>query len=430
MSQIVDFFRQHGFVFEIIISNFIYAVHLKRRNLFPLRLGAGIALLFLIKILWSLLPDHHQSWNIILYTTLFLLGMFLLRFCFEVSMTRALFCSIGAYATQHFAFRLSMLLQLASKSLEINIRGIDEMIYAAVSAAVYITFYFAFARTIQKNEDDFFQNREVIVLCIALLLFTTTFEAFIEISSVGTYLILAAYDFMCCFFTLYTQKGIFKSGKREHEFKMMEQIWHMQKKQYELSKENIDLINIKCHDLKHQLSLLGNRISAEEIAELDRIITIYDQSVKTGNEILDVVLAEKSLYCENYNIKLNCIADGKSLNFMRQSDLYSLLGNAIDNAIEAVKKFDNKDKRIISLTIKETMGMVSMHFENYFSGDLSFGNELPLTTKEDTRYHGFGMKSMKLITEKYNGTMSVKTDGDVFNLNLLFPIQPPEGYAG
>lgn len=127
------------------------------------------------------------------------------------------------------------------------------------------------------------------------------------------------------------------------------------------------------------------RISKDEINELKRAISIFDISIKTGNEALDVILAEKSLFCEKNNIKLNSIVSGECLKFMSSSDIYSLFGNAIDNAIEAVENLEETSKRIISISVKESMGMVSIHFENYYSGQLVLDNGMPVTTKNDKK---------------------------------------------
>ena len=139
------------------------------------------------------------------------------------------------------------------------------------------------------------------------------------------------------------------------------------------------------------------------------------------------MLAEKTLLCENKNIQFNCIADGYSLGFMRPSDIYSLFGNAIDNAIEAVERNADESRRCIGMSVKESKGMISAHFENYYAGELDFDDGLPLTTKSDKRYHGFGMKSIKMLAEKYGGYVSVKAEDGVFNLNILLPISSKRG---
>ena len=68
-----------------------------------------------------------------------------------------------------------------------------------------------------------------------------------------------------------------------------------QRQQMELSKETVELINIKCHDIRKQLYTLGSRVPTEELDELKKAVDIYGSTVKTGNETLDVLLAERSI---------------------------------------------------------------------------------------------------------------------------------------
>ena len=76
-----------------------------------------------------------------------------------------------------------------------------------------------------------------------------------------------------------------------------------------LSKETIDIINNKCHDLKYRISQnsqnRGRRGAEKYIEDVRNTLTIYDNIFQTGNEALDLVLTEKSLLCTEYNIKLS-----------------------------------------------------------------------------------------------------------------------------
>ena len=61
---------------------------------------------------------------------------------------------------------------------------------------------------------------------------------------------------------------------------------------------------------------------------------------------------------------------------------------------------------------------------NYYVGDLQFENGLPKTTKQDDKYHGFGLKSIKYVTEKYGGSYTLTVDDGVFELNVvMFPFK-------
>ena len=150
---------------------------------------------------------------------------------------------------------------------------------------------------------------------------------------------------------------------------------------------------------------------------------VYDSVVKSGNDALDTILTEKSLYCEKHGITLSCIADGAALDFVEPTDLYSFFGNALDNAIEAVERMADPERRSIGLVVRRTGDMVSIHVENYFDGNISFGGEgLPNTRKPDEANHGFGVRSMRMIAESLGGSLTCRTQEDVFHLDALLPI--------
>lgn len=145
------------------------------------------------------------------------------------------------------------------------------------------------------------------------------------------------------------------------------------------------------------------------LAEVEDPFMIYDHVVETENEVLNTILSEKSLYCEKHQITLTCIADAAPMDFMSVMDIYALLGNAFDNAIEAVSKYQDVEKRVVSLTISAKNDFLCIQTNNYVEGELQFKDGLPLSTKKRNRtYHGFGMKSMKHLTEKYGGTLGGK----------------------
>lgn len=149
---------------------------------------------------------------------------------------------------------------------------------------------------------------------------------------------------------------------------------------------------------------------------------IYDCGLKTQCAALDVVLASKSLMCLNKQIELTCMADGRRLAFMEDADIYALFGNILDNAIEAVEQLDDEERRLISLSVHVREHFLHVSEENYYSGDLVMDRGLPMTTKEDKRFHGFGMQSIRMLTEKYGGDLRLRASGGIYRLSILFPI--------
>lgn len=224
---------------------------------------------------------------------------------------------------------------------------------------------------------------------------------------------------------LYLQSELFKKSAMRQELEVMNLLWKKEQEQYQLSKENIALINQKCHDLKHQIRAI--RIASKEevdkyLEEMEDTIRIYEAIVKTGNEVLDTILTEKSLYCKDRGITVSCVADGSQMDFIHTVDLYAILGNALDNAIEAVEKFKHKEKRQIDVMIYRQQSFLVMNIVNPMKDELVFEEELPVSTKGDNCYHGFGLRSMKYLVKKYDGYLTVSKEDGCFSLKILIPI--------
>ncbi|MCD7858385.1 MAG: GHKL domain-containing protein, partial [Clostridiales bacterium] len=177
--------------------------------------------------------------------------------------------------------------------------------------------------------------------------------------------------------------------------------------QYCTSRESIELINRKYHDLKHQIAALRAEPDPQRrnqwLDEMESDIRQYEAQNKTGNPVLDTVLTGKSLYCQKHGISLTCVADAEKLDFMRVMDICSIFGNALDNAIESALQLEDKEQRLIRVTVGPQKGFLLIRVENYFGGSLTFEDGLPVTTKTDKDYHGFGVKSIKRSVEQYNG---------------------------
>ncbi len=229
-----------------------------------------------------------------------------------------------------------------------------------------------------------------------------------------------------CVTLLYIQHEMFKKSAMRQELSILNRIQAQQKSQYALAKENVELINRKCHDLKHQLCALRVLYQDEQrekyLREMEGIVNAYDATVfNTGNKVLDTVLTEKGLYCQANAIQVHYVADGKRLDFMDPVNLYTILGNALDNAIEHVKKMEDPDKRIIDVMVYQKNQFLIVQIINPVAGPLKFDEDgMPLTTKEDKRYHGFGLKSIRQTAEQYGGFLSMAMENGCFCLRILF----------
>lgn len=248
--------------------------------------------------------------------------------------------------------------------------------------------------------------------------------------SLRLYTICNIYAMVFCALTLYDVIIRKHKDKLEENLKLQEDIMSKYKEQYEMSQENIALINHKCHDLKHQIAALrhisDDKILEKEIESLEKTVMIYDSIVKTGNETIDTILTEKSLLLENEEIELTIVADGKSADFLSAVDLYTIFGNAIDNAVECVSQFTDKDMRHIGVIVVKRANAILFQFENFYQGQIKVSNNLITSSKDNDGYHGYGLKSIRYIAEKNGGVMTIDTENNIFLLQVLIPISDAE----
>lgn len=434
MSRIL--FYRPIFIIMLIISISMFGVKLKKKNPFILRYIISILLCLEISFVFPLFSDNAfyiSSMFFIFWIVVYLMMIF----CLQENKKNLLFISIIGYTTEHIAYELYLFIvtifgivnggngiySFQNKFLFINYQ--DAICYFASYLVIYFFAYLFFARKIKGNEGIRINNPLFLIIGIIFIFIDISLNAFVDNYSKAnfdkTYICTIAIIniLLCIMFEFFA----FETSTRQELRKNLDVISQMkynEEKQYELSKENIALINQKCHDLKYFIRNYGNNqtLNPQVIEEISQSIEIFDSNIKTGNNALDIIFTEKSLLCYKNNIRFTCIADGKLLSFMDDVDAYSLFGNLVDNAIEALK--DEEQKRVISLIIKGRGDFVSISIQNFFSKQLHFENGLPITTKKDKNYHGYGMQSIKMICEKYNGTLSINTNDNIFSVNILF----------
>lgn len=420
-----------------------------RRDRFVLRCAISIAVLLLISELLTIVVDilgKNANYSIWFYTAkylvIFVLSIVGVKICFNCDWWGALFCANAGYCVQHISARIDSIIEdflLKESFLVYKIHwALAIFIGMVIAAVVFVVYYFIYIRNMQKNTPLNVTNRSQVLIATFVVGIMICYNSFGIAYASGTILqaeqsgtstalgygsLMFVYimSILIAFLALALNCGMRDNTRLSGEMEELKAMLEEGKRQYELEKKNIELINIKCHDLKHQLGAMKGKLYEEQIEELKNVIEIYDSSIKTGNEALDVVLTQKSLYCSQHNIRLTCLLNGNNYDFIPRHELYSLFTNVIDNAIEAVEKLP-EEKRIISITERSTKGFLSVRAENYYFGEIELSGGLPVSAKNKTE-HGFGLKSMKLIAEKYGGEINVSCDGDKFILDIYF-LQP------
>lgn len=211
------------------------------------------------------------------------------------------------------------------------------------------------------------------------------------------------------------------------EVTALQNVVNMQYANYQLSRESMEMVNRKYHDLKHQIAVLRSEIDSKDktavLDQLEREIRAFDIQCHTGNRVMDAILTRKSAYCQDHGIQFTCVADGHALDFMGVVELSTLLGNALDNAIEGVSKVAEPEQRVIHLSVSQQRGFLRMSLENRCLEDVATGKELPQTTKADRSQHGYGLKSIRSTVEQYGGSLTLKAENGWFTLGVLIPME-------
>lgn len=405
----------------------------KRQGYF-ITLIAGLAIGLILSIPLSILRTRFDNlYSKTILACLQSLYIFaLLAVCYKQSFASLGYIWTGIIASKGFSGNFfALLLNAAGKNDLETISFFDDMnssrdwaINYLIHFGILVIIYF-FLRKQDRLSEDFQTRRNALILAGTTFLLSGPLYSVVHFYQNNDFALA-----VCCkllfviiyLFILAVRAGLFSRGRISQELKITEQLLHQEKKHYESVKDNIEIINMKCHDIKRQLSSLQGKLTDDEITALQEAVKIYDSNIKTGSEILDVIIYQKQLYCEKNGIRLSCIADGACLAGIPSSSLYALVSNAIENAIEAVTAVGDKEKKVISFCVKKEGGYAVMEVTNYFSAPPEANGNNLQTSKSDKVHHGYGIKSMRYITENLGGTLNISTKDDIFYLTVKIPL--------
>lgn len=422
IGYVVDFITSNQVMIGLLIGACIFSPWDSPRSGFVARALLGTAgLLALSELLYmTSLPS-------ILNLTAFVALVFLwVLLCFDCSAVHAVFTATCAYTVQHITSKLTYMVVIGLVMEGVPLPAWSAtVLLAAFNVLVCVPLYLYFTRGFLKDGRLMFNSVRTVLFAAFFLVVAVFLSSVLEDnldSTATTY--LSSYLSLGAFCTLFavtilslelTNCGV---KRLETENSVLERLLEKDRLQYEQARDDMEKINIRYHDLKQQYS----RVSAEERAGLEDEMKSLNLRYFTGNKALDIVVTQKAAICAEKGIQLICSADGEALGTMKSYHIYSLFGNAIDNAIECLEKVDDRSKRTISLTLARSGDMAVVRVENYTPEDPTVENGELVTTKDDAKSHGFGVKSIRGVAEKYGGTAEFFVRDHVFYLVVALPI--------
>lgn len=425
MNILRTILAQHGYVLELLVCVAATTWWLERRERFGLRCCCVFGLAVLVTAVWGGMPGGLLADSLRTFA-LWLVAAVGIGICYQLQASWAVFHATAAGTMQHIIFRGTKLLQGLLAHLSHNWGWFRNEVYLPLFVVLFILCYFLFSRRLQNRNLGTLPGRTMTFILISYQLsmniFVNLFNAFSVDGGPRIFITYSLFDEVTTVLLFFLLCEILERSDAEWDNAVLQQMMWQQRQQMELSKETVELINIKCHDIRKQLYTLGSRVPPEELDELKKAVDIYGSTVKTGNETLDVLLAERSILCKGRGIQLDYMADGAKLSFLKSGEIYSLFGNALDNAIEAVTPLE-PDRRYIGLQVRVERGMLVIRMENCMDETPRFVDGLPQTTKGDARWHGFGVKSIRRIVEQHGGTVTMQAGDGMFRLAALLPLK-------
>ena len=180
------------------------------------------------------------------------------------------------------------------------------------------------------------------------------------------------------------------------------------------------------HDLKNHILVLKHFKMEGDYEGIDKYIEEIEQNffdikriVWTGNQIADMLLEQKRILAEQEGIAFTIQAVPVAEWMFDDSETCSLLGNLLDNAIEACMRMDYNANKWVSVKIENQKQLLFIKIENSINEAPVMEKGRPVSVKGDKKRHGYGLKNVERILNKYDGTIAYLSRDKAFQIELL-----------
>ncbi len=194
------------------------------------------------------------------------------------------------------------------------------------------------------------------------------------------------------------------------------------KKQLDVMASSVENLRIFRHDMINHFMVLEYYIGKDDVEKslkyLDKMkfMCLNEQVVRTGNVVLDSLLNHKIAEAIKKGIDTRYEVQVSDKIMADDFDLTCILGNLIDNAVEAAEK--SQEKKVV-IRMAYSGNRLSFRIRNTFSGKRRWDGRTPITTKKDKIFHGLGLRSVKKSVEKYRGRIEISQEGSYFCVTVV-----------
>lgn len=203
-----------------------------------------------------------------------------------------------------------------------------------------------------------------------------------------------------------------------------------QKQSYDKAEMLDEKYKERIHNIKYYLKQIGIYLEGEQyrkigdvLSELQIGIHKEEKDLICSNRFLNTLLIDYRGEAKKNNVHTDIFVEaGFKIEFMREIDIISILGNLLDNAMEAAEHCEN-GKVSVDLYMENGGSLAVCRIENNYAGELKRDGTVLLSTKEDSQLHGLGLNNVKRIVGKYSGYIQQENEKGIYVTTVILPVQ-------
>lgn len=227
-------------------------------------------------------------------------------------------------------------------------------------------------------------------------------------------------------YLLFNEFEVIEKKLLEQKITYVEKMQKIQEENWQKISEKTSKLWILAHDVKNFLLLIQGQLLRQETdqaqIELNKYLGQFKevQCINSGILMLDTVISAKEELAKEHDIHFRCAVFLEEELKINPVDIAMAIANAADNAIEATSKIMNPSQRSVIVEVKTISGYLHILVENTIAGPVVIKENNIDTTKSSKELHGFGLKSIEMLTSKYHGKMILHSANGRFCNTMVF----------
>lgn len=381
-----------------------------------LRLLLTAASMMVFALVWGAF-----NWEQNLQVEIIIAGLLTLAgcYCFYIDAFTALYSAVWTTMCGEIVYEsvsaLSLFwLDLTLQSVQFYILCVSVVLLASLAVALIVPYLSI------REPTDSVAPRQTLFAVVVLFLFVELYVSMMQRAQMlgprGSYATLVMVQLYCMTF-LYFQNQMFRKIELQKELDTMTIILDQKQLQYKQAKQNILRMNQYCHTLKQNISKLKKQLSEAErnrlLDNLESSVNDYSVALHTGNEVLDIVLTEKTLLFRTRGITLSCIADGRLLQSIKHTEIYTLFSLLLDMAFNEVSALQEEEKRLVDLNICQRQNYIVIQLFYPVNGELS--------AEQRKAHRSHVLKAIEKIAADHKGMIDLREEHEQTNFSVMIP---------